>query len=321
MATKPRQIVPGRMWFVTGRALARQHRFVPKPEIVDAIWYCLAVAAQRYEVKLHGFTWMSNHYHLVLTDTAAQLPDFMRDLNSLISKAINAIRKIRGQNFERSGYNAVVVADVDRVLHHCAYTEANPCNAGLVDTARDWEGVTSARLEYGEEKTVRRPSVGLWSQAESEASEDMDKTRAWYCGRIKCPAVASFRLFPPPGQSGDSSGAERAQVRKRIEALEIKARRERELKNRSVVGMKKVREVEYTDSPSNLEAFFETEPTVSASNPEIREALKRELADFVERYRQALEEFREKGKALFPAGTWWMRRCLNVSCYAFSASG
>lgn len=321
MATKPRQIVPGRTWFVTGRALARQHRFVPKPEISEAIWYCLAVAAQKYEIRLHGFIWMSNHYHLILTDTAAQLPDFMRDLNSLISKSINAIRTIRGQNFDRSGYNAIVVGDADKALSHCAYAEANPCKADLVDTAREWEGVTSANLEYGEDKIVRRPSLGLWKRAESEGIPNTDQNRAMYCGRIKCPTVARFRLFPLSRSPEDEPRNDRVETRDQIRALEVEARQRREKAMRRVVGMEKVKEVQYSASPSDLETWFETEPTVSASKPEIRETLKRELAVFVEQYRQALDKFREKGRAVFPAGTWWMRRCLNVRCCPYYALG
>lgn len=313
--------MPGRIWFVTGRAIARTHRFVPKDEIVETLWYCLAVAAQKYEVQLHGFMWMSNHYHLALTDSAGELPDFMRDLNSLISKALNSIRKVQGQNFERSGYNGVVVADAERLLRHCAYAEANPCRAGLVEFAHQWEGVTSANLEYGRKVSVRRPQYGLWSQAKSGEEGGTDSNRAVFCGRIKCPAVAEFRLVRPPCLNGESEACTRARVRKQVQGLEDKARQERKVAGLLVMGMERVKLVEYTDAPSTQDSYFGTEPEVSGEDSDERRVVKRVLKDFVERYRVALAEFREKGEAVFPEGTWWMRRSLGASCQEYCASG
>lgn len=306
---------------MTGRAILRQHRFAPEQRIVDTIWYCLAVAAQKYQVQLHGFVWMSNHYHLVLTDIDAELPDFMRDLNSLISKALNAVRKIQGQNFARGGYNAVAVADGAKILEHCAYSEANPCRAGLVATARGWGSVTSANMEFGQRKSVRRPKYGLWSQAKSGDCGNMDPRRELYCGRIRCPEIASFELVRPPCLNGESAAATRAQVREQVREREEEARQWRDVNGRTVMGMEKARAVAFTDAPSSQEAFFGTEPTVSGKDAEGRSWVQREYEEFVARYRSALEKFREKGNASFPEGTWWMRRCLNLDCYAYTPSG
>ena len=52
--------------------------------------YCLAYAVSRTSIQLHDFVFMSNHYHLVLTDLLGELPAFMRELNSLIARALNA---------------------------------------------------------------------------------------------------------------------------------------------------------------------------------------------------------------------------------------
>lgn len=264
---------------------------------------------------------MSNHYHLVLTDRNAELPDFMRDLNSLISKAMNAVRGVRGENFERRGYNAVVVADGARMLRHCAYTEANPCRANLVDLASEWESVTSASMEYGEEKAVFRPEFGLWSQAKAGDKGSMDPKRAEYCGRIACPEVASFRLVRPPCLNGEDEAKSRAQVRELVTELEDEARKIRESLGQGVMGMRRVRRVKYMASPSGREGFFGTVPEVSGDDREEREAVKWSLKEFLARYRAALDEYRETGAALFPDGTWWMRRCLRKRCYAYCESG
>lgn len=299
---------------MTGRAIGRQHRFVPKPKTVQTLWYCLAVAAHKYDVQLHGFVWMSNHYHIVLTDSARQLPDFMRDLNSLISKALNAIRGIRGENYARRGYHALVVSDGAKALLHCAYTEANPCRAHLVGSAETWESVTSAKLDYGQTVTIQRPDYGLWSGAKNNNKGRMNPHRAEYCGRIKCPAVASFRLVRPPCIDGSSPEQARTQVRKQVRTFEQEAREQREALAIGVKGMKRVRKVRYYSSPSNREAHFETEPEVSGEDPELRRSIRNELRSFVNMYRNALDTYKRKGHAIFPLGTWWMQRCLNANC-------
>lgn len=276
---------------------------------------------QKYSVQMHGYVWMSNHYHLVLTDMAAELPDFMRDLNSLISKALNAFRGVRGQNFERCGYNAVVIADGGKLLSHCAYTEANPCRAGLVDMACEWKSVTSANLDYGQLVSVRRPSFGLWSQSRSAGVGRSDSNRTMRCGRIKCPEFAEFRLVRPPSLNGESESATRAQVRKRVKILEDEARAERKENGRFVLGMKRAKLVDYMDAPSSREPFFGIEPVVSGEDANERRVVRRGIDEFLARYRAAINEYREKGRALFPEGTWWMKRCLGMRCYQYCESG
>lgn len=95
----------------------------------------------------------------------------------------------------------------------------------------------------------------------------MDPHRATYCGRIKCPEVAEFRLVRPPCLNGESRKVTRVQVRKRVKGLEDEARTWREKKKRSVMGMTRVRAVGFMDAPSTTESFFGTEPTVSGEGP------------------------------------------------------
>lgn len=206
---------------------------------------------------------MSNHYHLVLTDKAGELPDFMRDLNSLISRALNTLRGFRGENYEWRSYNMVVVADDLRVLQHCAYTEANPCAVDLVRYATQWGGVSSATMGYGEEVEVARPEFGLWEEGNDGHREDMEPHRAQYCGRTECPEVATLRLVRPPVAKDSSSAWVRSEVRRRVRALEYKARDKRDAKGRKVMGMKRVCKMPFRDAPTSRESYFTAEPSVS----------------------------------------------------------
>jgi hypothetical protein len=52
--------------------------------------YCPAFAAERTGVVLHACCVMSNHDHLVVTDTRGVLPAFLRELHRLTAKAMSA---------------------------------------------------------------------------------------------------------------------------------------------------------------------------------------------------------------------------------------
>lgn len=101
----------------------------------------------------------------------------------------------------------------------------NPCRANLVEHAAEWESVTSAGMEYGEEKVVRRPDFGLWSQAGAGEKGRIDPKRAESRGRMVCPKVARFRLVRPPCLNGGGEAETRAEVRERMTELEEEARK------------------------------------------------------------------------------------------------
>lgn len=109
----------------------------------------------------------------------------------------------------------------------------------------------------------------------------------------------------------------RPEVRGRLKALEDEARAQRKKSGRSVVGMEQVKKVDSWVSPSSRESFFGTEPMGSGEDAEERRAVRRGVEEFLARYWAVLEEYREKGSALFPEGSWLMRRCLGTRCYAY----
>lgn len=298
--------------FITGKAIESQFRFVPNAKTVQTIWYCLGLALRRYAVKLHSFVWMSNHYHVVLTDIEGELPDFVRDLNSMISRALNANRGRRGANFEREGYNLVVAADREAVLRHCAYTEANPCSAHLVEHALDWGGVSSAGMEYGEVRRILRPNFGMW--ADVEPREDIEKTRSTYRGRRNAPDSVEIKLERPPGMEGVSDGEIRESVRKGVRQREKEARAERLAEGKGVVGMRRAAKRPFKHAPTSKKKLFDREPKVSGKSADARRSVELLYREFVRAYRVAWGAFKKNRNVVFPFGTWWMHRRLEVRC-------
>jgi putative transposase len=90
--TLPRRVLPNRTYLITRRCSERRFFLRPDPQITWIFEYLLAVACERHGVELHGFVCMSNHYHLVVTDHNARLPEFQQYLNSLLARAVNCAR-------------------------------------------------------------------------------------------------------------------------------------------------------------------------------------------------------------------------------------
>ena len=88
--TAPRRILRGATYLVTRRCSERRFFLRPSASTTAIFQYVLAVAALRYNVLIHAYCVMSNHYHLVVTDPDAQLPEFSRYLDSLVARAVNA---------------------------------------------------------------------------------------------------------------------------------------------------------------------------------------------------------------------------------------
>jgi putative transposase len=322
--TPPRQIFSGQLCFVTVRAVNRCYRFAPTRQALEIIWYCLARTLDKYRgcIDVHEFLWMSNHYHLVLTDRGGRLPRFMEELNSLLARALNALYGLQGTTIEK-GYNLVEVATNGKLVEHCVYTLANPCRANLVERCHQWHGVSSRRLEYGVGITVNRPKHGLWGgpcrhvqRAKSQASK-----RASYGGRSKLPEQVTLLLTRPPIMSELSDGQLRSHIRERLHERErtiVDDRRSRKLR---VIGWAASSKVSVRAAPKRTEERFGRVPSYSADTNEARISAWTRRRAFLERYYDALRRFVAGEWAIvFPAGTWLMRVRFGVACCPWPGS-
>ena len=87
--TKPRCVLPGITYLLTRRCSERRFFLLPEPAVTLIFEYLLGLLSTQYGIQIHAYVVMSNHYHLVVTDTEGRLPDFERDLNSLLARAVN----------------------------------------------------------------------------------------------------------------------------------------------------------------------------------------------------------------------------------------
>ena len=88
--TLPKQVLPNTTYLVTRRCTQRLFLLKPSPLNTQIFAYCLAVAAKRMGMIVHAVVVTSNHYHVVLTDPDARLPEFTAYLHKLVAKCVNA---------------------------------------------------------------------------------------------------------------------------------------------------------------------------------------------------------------------------------------
>jgi putative transposase len=285
--TLPRRVLPNRTYLITRRCSERRFFLRPDPQVTWLFEYLLALACERHGVELHGFVCMSNHYHLLVTDPEARLPEFQQYLNGLLARAVNCARGRWEAFWNRDSYNAVELLDDTIVLEKLAYTLLNPVRAGLVGRASAWGGATSASMRFGGRRLIARPPKFF--------SEDMPE-HAW------------LDLVAPPlhGELGSKLDEQLAQ---RVEAIEQQLRKS----NRKPMGMAAVLRQHWNESPATLEPRRGLVPRLAASCATIRIAAIVEFQHWVEVYRTALACFTDGQREVeWPRGTY--RMCSRLGC-------
>lgn len=90
--TMPRQVLPGTFYMLTRRCTQRQFLLRPDDETNNAFAYCLAEAAQRFEIELIVAQQMSNHHHTTFFDRHGRVIEFVAHFHKMLAKCQNALR-------------------------------------------------------------------------------------------------------------------------------------------------------------------------------------------------------------------------------------
>ena len=151
-----RRVLPGRTWFITKKT--NDDQFFLRPDgTVDAILlYVLIEKLSKYGLLIHEFVFMSNHFHLVVTDVRGTLPAFMREFLSETGKALKGALNTTRRIWSGDRYGATALLDLDAAERFMTYTRVNPTAAGLT-RPEEWPGLTSARWSFGDTIEAKRP--------------------------------------------------------------------------------------------------------------------------------------------------------------------
>ena len=281
---------------ITRRCSERRFFLLPSPEINQIMLYCLAVAAQRYQMLVHAFCVMSNHWHLIATDLRGNRPEFCRWFHEFSAKCVNVVHG-RWENLWASEPTSVVnLADEQAQLEKAVYALCNPVEAALVSCGDQWPGARSNMSDFGDVIEVSRPEVYF----------DKD-------GPL--PERATLRLSKLPALAHLTDEQYVEMMRAAVSDREAELRAQIYAEGRRFMGVRALRKQSPFDRPKTHEPRREMSPRVACRNKWARiEALGR-LEAFVQRYKEAWQRYRTgQRNALFPHGTYWLRVYAGVPC-------
>ena len=164
MARLPRLTLPGYAHHVIQRGNNRLPIFATMADYR----YLLALLhenAKRFDVAIHAYVLMSNHFHLLATpQTDKSLPQMMQAVGRSYVRYFNDLQGRSGTLWEGRYRSTLIQAD--RYLLTCmAYIDLNPVRAGLVPDAKDYPWSSYGHYAGLRTDELVTPHALFWSLA------------------------------------------------------------------------------------------------------------------------------------------------------------
>lgn len=288
----PREILPGQFYMLTRRCTQRMFLLRPDDETNNAFVYCLAHAAQKYSVDVILPVVLSNHHHTVVFDRSGRIVEFVEHLHKFVAKSQNALRR-RNENFWSSEPPSLVrLVDAADVMAKLVYVATNPVKDHLVERAHHWPGVNGlSALLNDRPLTASRP-------------------RHFFRSNGRMPRRTTLRLVIP-SELGDPDAFRRT-LRGCVAAFEQRLATDRSRTGRRIVGRRSVERQSWRQQATSDDACTGRRPRVAARSIWSRVEASLRNRVFVAAYHAARLRWRAGLAAIFPIGTYWLRRFANV---------
>jgi REP element-mobilizing transposase RayT len=137
LARLPRIEYEGALYHVTDRGVEKREIFLDTSDYRQFISY-LKRATERFNLLVHGFCLIPNHYHLECETPNANLSKFMQWLNTSYAVYFNRRYERVGHVFQGRYYSTLVQKE-RHLMELTRYIHLNPVRAGLVRTPEKYE--------------------------------------------------------------------------------------------------------------------------------------------------------------------------------------
>lgn len=122
---------------ISGRCNNKENFPVPLSEAWEIFSDYLFMLHHNYDMKIHSFVLMSNHYHLLASDPklnmSKAMAEFMRSTSKEMGRISFRINKIWGSRF-----HSCLIDDTSYFLNTYKYNYRNPVAAGLCSRVEDY---------------------------------------------------------------------------------------------------------------------------------------------------------------------------------------
>jgi len=164
----------GAFYHVTDRGNERREIFQTKKDYERFKRYVIG-AQDRYDFLLHGYVLMTNHYHLIIETSKANLNRIMHYINGSYTTYFNRRQGRNGHLFQ-GRYKAILV-DVDRYLLELSrYLHLNPVRAGLVKRPEEYS-YSSYRSYITREKEEIVHRDRIWGMISGDGRNGVQRYR------------------------------------------------------------------------------------------------------------------------------------------------
>ena len=126
-------------YHVMNRGRGRENTFLSDDDFKHFLYY-IEQASLRFNIEVHSYCLMTNHYHLLIKTPDANLGRAMKHINGLYTQYFNRTHNTDGALF-RGRYKAVLVDADNYLLHVSRYIHRNPIETStpLVDELIDYK--------------------------------------------------------------------------------------------------------------------------------------------------------------------------------------
>lgn len=176
LARLPRLSLPGYPHHVIQRGNNQQPIFSGTQDF-EFFLTLLQENARKFEVGVHAYVLMRNHFHLLLTPpTADALPRFMQSVGRRYVRYFNDTQQRSGTLWEGRYRSSPMEAD-SYLLPCMVYLDLNPVRAGLVAEAADYPWSSHGHYAGLRVDKVVTPHPLFWSLANTPFARETAYTR------------------------------------------------------------------------------------------------------------------------------------------------
>lgn len=282
---------PG-LFEVTTRTLQSRFLLTPAEDLAETAVGILARAARRYGVRVHAFSVLSNHYHLLVTvEDIVDLSLFTGYVNSNLAREAGIVHGWRARLWARR-FQAIPVSDEPRAqLGRLRYVLSQGAKEGLVRSPLEWPGAHCARALLD-----GTPVHGIWRDRTREC-------RARHSGKETAAGafteVETLELTPLPAMQDLTSTERRRVIEEMIHAIEHEAAADRAARGLGPpLGVSAVRAQNPKAAPHRTAR--RVAPALHADSPAAHESYRQAYRCFVATFRVAAECLRSGLDAAFP---------------------
>jgi len=296
MGRRLRYVPSGAMVEITSRTIQRRLLLKPTEELTGAILGILGRALAMYDVQLHAFAFVSNHFHLLASPAdGEQLAAFVGYVKSQISREAGRLYDWPGTLWDRR-YTSINVVDEGAQVGRLRYILAHGAKEGLVASPLMWPGAHCAQaLVHGD------PIIGTWTDRTALYDARRHARRLGHeIDEHEYQAQYLVNLAPLPCWRGFTALERRRRCAELVDEIEREAAEDITVSGYGPLGVAKILEQHPHQIP-RTRPRKRNAPLVHATTATVRESFTATYRRFVDQFRRASQRLRRGERdARFP---------------------